>query len=615
MPQADWENLASLLSLGVAVVVAVILSVGIIPGRWLHHAQTRFKQLAAARSLCYVLIPALSIGINIGIASHRGIPRPIIHDEFSYLLAGDTFAHGRLTNPPPPFPEHFETPQEIVRPTRMSKYPPGQGLAIALGQVTAGLPIMGIWISTAAACAAIYWMLLGFVSKPWALLGGLLATTSPVLLDWSQNYWGGCVAVLGGALLLGGWGRLMLRGSVLASVMMGLGLGVLANSRPFEGLLASMPLLLGLLLASLKKQTSNAQMTQEPPRASPLGSRTLDVGRWKLRAGSRTTFPPAAVVLGLTACWMGYYNYRITGNALRMPFAEYTAQYDLYPKFWFQPLRPRPIYHNATQEWLHTDFEKGQYRQLRTLRGFFGIAPLRAGALLDSHLRLAALFIPFFAAFFLLRDTRIRWVFASILFELIGLLAENFDYPHYSAPITPMILLLSVVGLRWLWTLPLAASRTQTLGSPEVFSDKLQYESRTSIREAASGNAFLRRVLRNLIPAVIVGYFAGAIMCISQGLPPDSKIVQQTALVDLYRELQTGRHIIFVNYGPSTAFINGYANEFVYNPADLDDSRILWVRYFGPQQDRTVANYFTGRHIWLLDIQQKLILDRYLEQR
>src|ERR1044071_7844007 len=221
------------------------------------------------------------------------IPDPAVHDEASYLLAADTFAHGRLTNPPPPIPEPFETMHVLVRPTYMSKYPPGQGLFLALGQVIVANPIWGVWISRPLAAACTCWKLFAFVSARWALLGGVIMAIHPQMLEWGQRYWGGSVAVIGGALLLGGIGRLLRQINPAAAVATAIGILIIANTRPFEGLIITLLLSIGALA-------------------------------WLLRRGVRVPtivsqiIAPASLVLLPGILWMGYYNYRVTGHPLRL---------------------------------------------------------------------------------------------------------------------------------------------------------------------------------------------------------------------------------------------------------------------------------------------------------
>src|SRR5579884_2012507 len=93
----------------------------------------------------------------------RRWPLPSNMDEFSVLVAANTFAHGRITNPTPALWQHFETLHVIMTPTYTSKYPPAPALMLAFGERVFGNPIWGVWLATALAAGAITWLLMGWM--------------------------------------------------------------------------------------------------------------------------------------------------------------------------------------------------------------------------------------------------------------------------------------------------------------------------------------------------------------------------------------------------------------------------------------------------------------------
>ena len=109
------------------------------PGAPAHRA-VLFTGIAALASRA-LLLPVLPIR------------QPIVTDEYSYLLAADTFAAGRLTNPTHPMWVHFESMHILERPTYAAMHHAAQGVILAAGQVLAGHPWAGVYVSVAVMCA------------------------------------------------------------------------------------------------------------------------------------------------------------------------------------------------------------------------------------------------------------------------------------------------------------------------------------------------------------------------------------------------------------------------------------------------------------------------------
>lgn len=180
-----------------------------------------------------VAVGVLSAVVSLGVVASRGEPVPRIHDEFAYILSGETFASGRVTNPPHPMSRYFETFHVFFHPTYQAKYPPGQGLFIAAGILLSGKPIVGVWLSLALACAVTCWMLIQVVPARWAFLGSVLLCVNPYLQNWwGQSYWGGGVAMLGGALAFGSAVRMAKERHWWPTVGLSLGLVTVGSARP-----------------------------------------------------------------------------------------------------------------------------------------------------------------------------------------------------------------------------------------------------------------------------------------------------------------------------------------------------------------------------------------------
>ena len=367
-----------------------------------------------------IVIPSLVAFIaTASLALHRGLPLPYVHDEASYLLAADTFAHGRLTNPSPAVPEPFETMHALVSPSYQSKYPPAQGLFMALGQVIFGHPIWGVWISGALAVAASTWALRAIVPAPWALVGGLILAIHPQMLEWGQRYWGGYPGVLGGGLLLGAVIRLGRRPRVRDGILMAIGLLILAMSRPFEGLL-----LAGLLIVPL--------LLRRPPLKPLLA---------------------AVAVLAIGLAWMGYYNHHVTGHPLRLPYQEHQAQYGAAPLFIFQPRPAPPAYHHPElarfygqdQVYNHLRRESAVALLKEALNGIHGLWLTWFGN--ASVLAIGLLMLPAV----LLQSAKARRLTITLILFCAGLLTLTYLFGHYAAPAAALVCGLTVLLLRRLW--------------------------------------------------------------------------------------------------------------------------------------------------------------------
>lgn len=478
-------------------------------------------------------------------------PQPQIHDEFSYLLQADTFAHGRIANPTPPYWQHFESEYVLLQPAYASQYQPAQGLVLAAGQLIFGNPWFGVWMSIGMMCATLAWALRYALPPGWAFFGAMAAALQFGIFGlWMNSYFGGAVAASAGAIVLASIVRMRNPDKARSSAALcAFGIIVLFASRPFEGLLCSMIAGLSVFL--------------------PLWPGTE-------RPKLRTVLPSFAAVFLLGASALAFYNWRITGNPADPPYLAYQRTYGTPQPFWWQkPLHVshfdfgviRDNYlnqlHLYENRYSSSAIFEAERKRLRDFWRFF-IGPFFTPALL---------FLPF-----IFRDRRIRpWLWLSLPF-IIDKATYHAWFPAQNAPATILIVIIVVQCWRHMhaWW-----------------------------RRRGVGIAMSRQLVAACCLTIVLGGLGRAVEPILPGsmrhLPPiwESLYPARRLRDEVNAKLETvpGKHLVFVKYAPDHCF----CEEWVFNGADIQSQKIVYVRPYTPETDEGLAEQLRDRDVWVVE--------------
>jgi hypothetical protein len=166
----------------------------------------------------------------------------------------------------------------------------------------------------------------------------------------------------------------------------------------------------------------------------------------------------------------------------------------------------------------------------------------------------------------------------------VASLVEVWWYPHYAAPFLAALLILAAQSMRYL-------------------------------RQWKYGGREVGRFLVDAIPvAVLLLMIASQAEAIAthrtaadQIQAKHTQIGQKQSVEQQLLEEYPGQHVIFVSYAglPITH------DEWIYNPANVDDAPVIWALDLGWTENEKLRRYYAGRSFWLFKPAESLNLSLY----
>jgi hypothetical protein len=330
---------------------------------------------------------------------------------------------------------------------------------------------------------------------------------------------------------------------------MALGIAILANSRPYEGILLCGPVAACLLWWAATK--------------APQGAFIL----------LRRAIAPATLLF-VVAGMMAWYNYRVFGDPLTLPYQVNRATYASAPVFLWQRARPEPVYRYKVMRDFYTNWELADFRYAQTPAGF----------LHGSIKKLATVVLFFFGIVLLpplimlprvLRDRQVRFLLAAGAVFGAGLSMNAWLFPHYVAPFACALYVILLQAMRHL--------RVWRPGSRPV------------------GLALVRFMPIACLILAGLRLYAGPLHLSIPRSPPmwygTEPFGLPRARIQADLESYPGPQLVIVRYAPDHAPFD----DWVYNAADIDRSKVVWAREMENRNSLPLLNYFRDRTAWLVE--------------
>jgi hypothetical protein len=499
-----------------------------------------------------VIVGLLAVLARAAMLPWIGAPQPAVHDEMSILLQAQTFVSGRLANPTHQFWEHFETIYVNQIPAYASMYFPGRGAPLAVGLFLFDHIWAGVWLSAVLMAMAAVWMLQGWVTPAVAFLGGVMIVVRlGIFSSFINSYLGGAFAALGAILVVGALPRILRQPRWQEGMLMASGVGILMIARPYEGALLCVPVALVLLYRLYRPA-------------------------WQ---GGRLAFIkvalPATLTIGACGALLLVHNHATTGRYLQTPYDLHRVTYANVPAFLTSP----PIQSEQRgPAYLRTFYavEGEKYESRHNLkRTVFGIG---AKLFYSWNYYVGLTFvIPFLVGLWMFRKR--TFFAATLVFFYAGYFFETWNFPQYTAPIYPVLLILVMVGFEKLrmW---------KPNGKPT--------------------GLFLTRA----IPTAAIVSLLLPISSVVWGIPNLPSTTTQACCNIKFDELRPrlirqllampGQDLVLIKDGPH----NPVHFELVNNEPDIDRSEVIWAHSLGEEKDRALMAYFSKRRMWQFEWQQ-----------